>query len=178
MSGRNLSAVIGSAKAGKIEGCRRALAVFDRLHSYEVIGIDSPSGVSGVPVSEAECLIGAANRAAHCRQLHPDASYWVGVESGLRTMVGGVSAMTTYAFVRAHDGRLGFASSSSHPVGLAAPPDPAGASETQLLAQFPSGNQSIAQLTGGAYTLEHKTYEAVLCALVGLGLCPDPREKS
>lgn len=164
-----LRAVVGSLSAGKIEGCRKALSAMG--DSIDVIGFDANSGVDDVPVGELECLLGAANRADECQRAQPDAQFWIGVESGLRLMPASVYAMTTYAFIRAADGRIGFGSSSSHPVLTAG--DAVGAAE--LIARFPSGNQSIAKLTNGAYTLEDKAEEAVLCAYVALGLCADPR---
>jgi non-canonical (house-cleaning) NTP pyrophosphatase len=175
VSEANLLAVIGSSNIGKIEGCRRALSVMAGAVKIEVVGVDVQSGVSGVPVGELECLRGAANRADACQLRSPHAHYWIGVESGLRLMPASTYAMTTYAFIRDGDGRIGFGSSSSHPVLQAVETDLVQAGGSDLLARFPSGNQSIAQLTSGAYTLEHKVYEAVLCAHVALGLCADPR---
>lgn len=41
------------------------------------------SGVPDQPVSDAETLRGAANRAAAAAEAHPTADYWVGIEGGV-----------------------------------------------------------------------------------------------
>jgi inosine/xanthosine triphosphatase len=42
-----------------------------------------PSGVSDQPMSDAETLKGAANRAANAAAARPAADFWVGIEGGL-----------------------------------------------------------------------------------------------
>lgn len=171
-------AILGSSKPGKIEGCRRALVTMSGDETVDVRGANTPSGVADVPVGDSECLRGAANRADACKTHAPNAQYWIGVESGLRRMPGSIYAMTTYAFILSNDGLIGFGSSSSHPVLRECDQALVRAGDAELLRRFPSGTQTIDALTRGAYRLEDKVFEAVICAFVALGLCTDPRSES
>lgn len=45
--------------------------------------IESPSGVSAQPSSDAETRLGALNRATNAAQNWPDAGFWVGIEGGI-----------------------------------------------------------------------------------------------
>ena len=50
---------------------------------HVVRGVAVPSGVSDQPMTDAETLLGARNRAENARKLVPDADYWVGIEGGV-----------------------------------------------------------------------------------------------
>jgi inosine/xanthosine triphosphatase len=53
------------------------------FNDVDVQGFLVESGVSDQPMSDAETLEGARNRALKCRELFPDADYWVGIEGGV-----------------------------------------------------------------------------------------------
>jgi inosine/xanthosine triphosphatase len=75
--------VVASTNPVKI---RAALTGFERMfpdQAFEARGVAAPSGVSDQPMSDAETLQGAHNRAAAARQLAPEAEYWVGIEGGV-----------------------------------------------------------------------------------------------
>jgi inosine/xanthosine triphosphatase len=57
--------------------------------SFTVSGLSVPSGVSDQPMSDAETLQGAVNRADNARIAQPDADFWVGMEGGLELTTDG-----------------------------------------------------------------------------------------
>ena len=62
-----------------------ALSGFQAMWPDQVFtaeGLSVPSGVSDQPMSDAETLRGAHQRAARARTARPDAAYWVGIEGG------------------------------------------------------------------------------------------------
>jgi Uncharacterized conserved protein len=50
---------------------------------HVVQGVAVPSGVSDQPMTDAETLLGARNRAENARKSVPDADFWVGIEGGV-----------------------------------------------------------------------------------------------
>ena len=78
---------------------RAALQGFEKMFAAESIqaeGISVPSGVPDQPMSQAETLQGARNRAVAAKQARPEADYWIGIEGGLEeTAVG----MEVFAWV-------------------------------------------------------------------------------
>ena len=88
---------------------RAALQAFQSLfaeRSFEVTGVAVPSGVADQPMSLAETMLGAQNRAEHARAALPDADYWVGIEGGIED-----TALGMICFARVHiigrDGQVG-----------------------------------------------------------------------
>lgn len=72
-----------------------ALLGFQRMFpaaQFEVVGVAVDSGVSAQPMTDAETLAGARQRAANVRQRVPDADYWVGIEGGVDTQDGALEA--------------------------------------------------------------------------------------
>jgi inosine/xanthosine triphosphatase len=82
---------VGSSRRPKVEGVREALAAvarrLRRRTSFQVIGVDVPSRVRHTPLSRAEMMTGARERAealvgiAHERE--EPWKYFVGLEGGL-----------------------------------------------------------------------------------------------
>ena len=65
---------------------RAALNGFRRMfpaEPFEILPRPAPSGVSDQPMTSAETLLGALNRAAAARAAHPGADFWVGIEGGV-----------------------------------------------------------------------------------------------
>lgn len=50
---------------------------------HEIVGCDVQSGVSAQPMSAAECLQGATNRAKAAMKATPSADFAIGLEGGL-----------------------------------------------------------------------------------------------
>ena len=82
---------VGSTRRPKLDGVRDALALVAPLLNsateFEIVGVDAPSGVSATPLSRAEMMQGARNRAEHlCRLAVEKKYFWeyfLGVEGGL-----------------------------------------------------------------------------------------------
>lgn len=82
---------VGSLRSPKLEGVREAIAVvgclLDPAAVFEVVGVGVPSGVGHTPVSRAESMAGARNRAEALQKLGRESSepwsYFVGLEGGL-----------------------------------------------------------------------------------------------
>ena len=76
-------AIIASTNPVKIDAVRRALERMFPQQAWTVCGRDLPSGVPDQPMSDAETLQGALNRARNARNAVPDAQLWLGIEGGL-----------------------------------------------------------------------------------------------
>jgi inosine/xanthosine triphosphatase len=82
---------VGSLRRPKLEAVRQALAaVSQRLTpqaSYEVVGVDVPSGVRHTPLSRDDMMTGARQRAENlvrlAREQNESWKYFVGLEGGL-----------------------------------------------------------------------------------------------
>lgn len=87
-----LRVVVASQNPVKIEAvCRGFERMFPQAE-IEVQGVNVPSGVSHQPMSDAETLQGALNRARAARQVQPQADFWAGVEGGIEEQGGCLSA--------------------------------------------------------------------------------------
>lgn len=74
--------VVGTQNQKKVDTVRRVFGELLRPESLEIVGLDAPSGVPEAPHDE-ETYRGAMNRAEFCMSTEADASYFVGLESGL-----------------------------------------------------------------------------------------------
>ena len=84
-----------------------ALDGFQRMfpdQSFDASGVSAPSGVSDQPMSDAETLRGAHNRAAEARRRRPDGDYWVGVEGGGEDVDGALCAFAWVVVLSADRG--------------------------------------------------------------------------
>lgn len=87
-----MNVIVASTNPVKIECARIGFSrVFPRA-LLDIAGVSVPSGVPEQPMSDAETLRGATNRAQNIRVAHPDAGYWVGIEGGLETIDGDLFA--------------------------------------------------------------------------------------
>lgn len=80
--------VVASINPVKIQA---ALAGFQSLFPAETFtarGVSVPSGVSNQPMTDAETLHGALNRAANAQTAEPNADFWVGIEGGCEVLEG------------------------------------------------------------------------------------------
>ncbi|MEA4812501.1 MAG: inosine/xanthosine triphosphatase [Anaerolineaceae bacterium] len=88
---------------------------FERIFpekTFEILPIRVSSGVSDQPMTDAETLLGARNRAEGAKIAIPQASYWVGLEGGAEEYEGRLS---TFAWVYIIGlGRRGKCRSISH----------------------------------------------------------------
>ena len=98
--------VVASINPVKIQA---ALEGFRRMFPGETFtakGIGVPSGVSDQPMSDAETLQGARNRAAHAQAELPEGDYWIGIEGGVEDRAGELEAFA-WVVVISSDGRAG-----------------------------------------------------------------------
>ncbi len=87
----NTPVAVGSLRRPKLQAVREALAAislrFEPPVHYEVVGVDVPSGVSHTPLSRAEMMAGARQRAeslARLARAHGEGwKYFVGLEGGV-----------------------------------------------------------------------------------------------
>ena len=91
--------IVGSQNPVKLEAVSIAFASFFPEVSFEVEPISAPSGVSAQPLSDAETLTGATNRAMAAQKLEPDTDFWVGIEGGLHPSPGEVDAYLSFSWV-------------------------------------------------------------------------------
>lgn len=87
--------VVASTNPVKIQA---ALAGFRRMFpadEFAARGVAVPSGVSDQPMTDAETLRGALNRAANARQAAPDGDYWLGIEGGVEDR----GTLTAFAWI-------------------------------------------------------------------------------
>lgn len=80
--------IVASTNPVKLDCARIGFSRVFPMALLDVQGVRVSSGVADQPMSDAETLLGATNRAQNARAVHPDADYWVGIEGGLE-MVGG-----------------------------------------------------------------------------------------
>ena len=103
---------VGSRNPAKLEAVREAiLRVWPQA---QVEGVDVPSGVSQMPMSDAECLEGARNRARAARDALA-ADLGVGLEGGAQRQ-GDALLLTGWAAVCATDGREGVGGTARLPL--------------------------------------------------------------
>jgi inosine/xanthosine triphosphatase len=98
--------VVGSTNPVKISAAHEGFQRMFVDERCEVRGISAPSGVSDQPMTDAETLQGAMNRARNVSALAPDADLVVGIEGGLEEREGEMEAFA-WIVVRSRDGRVG-----------------------------------------------------------------------
>ncbi len=70
--------------------------------TFDLEQVNSSSGVSDQPMSHAETLAGACNRAENAQLIRPDADFWVGIEGGVEETNGQLSAFA-WMVVKSHN---------------------------------------------------------------------------
>lgn len=66
---------------------------------WKVVSIEVPSGVSHQPMTDAETLSGATNRAHNAQQAQPEADFWAGIEGGVEDVIGEMFAFAWVAII-------------------------------------------------------------------------------
>ncbi len=94
--------VVASNNPVKIEAARRAFEAMFKDQPFTFEGVSVPSGVSIQPMTDAETLQGAQNRAGQAAALVPDAHFWVGIEGGIEDTP---QAMHAFAWMAVHSPR-------------------------------------------------------------------------
>ena len=127
---QKLIIAVGSTRRPKLDGVRDAIAEFgprlDPQAEFEIVGVEAPSGVPDTPLSRAEMMQGARNRAERLRRIAIERSepwnYFVGVEGGLEILADGHARLVfleNWAYVLDRSGHGSFGQS-----GAVAVPEP------------------------------------------------------
>ncbi len=90
--GQAQTLVVASQNPVKVEATRRGFASMFPSLVFHLHPVTVPSGVRPQPLSDAETLQGALNRAQHAAQVVPQADYWVGIEGGVEERQGSMEA--------------------------------------------------------------------------------------
>ncbi|KAL6871283.1 NTPase [Trichoderma novae-zelandiae] len=88
--------VVASRNPVKISAAREAFRGMFPSADFSFTGLNVPSGVADQPMTDAETLQGARNRAQNARDAEPQADYWVGIEGGVDDSG---DSMETFAWV-------------------------------------------------------------------------------
>lgn len=68
--------------------------------SINIEGISVPSDVSDQPMTDAETLLGAKNRAINANKSEPNADYWIGIEGGIHENQEGEMHAFAWVYIR------------------------------------------------------------------------------
>lgn len=101
---KELRVIVASGNPVKIEATRLAFVSMFAETDILIEGVGVPSGVSDQPMSDAETLEGAGNRAEGAKQARPEADFWVGIEGGIAESGGGMLAFA-WMVILGHRGR-------------------------------------------------------------------------
>ena len=92
-----IKVVVASKNPVKINCTQQAFAKVFADFELEVEGVSVPSDVSDQPMTDAETLEGAHNRAENAKAEIPNADYWVGIEGGIDQQSG---TMEAFAWIK------------------------------------------------------------------------------
>ncbi|MDD2521488.1 MAG: inosine/xanthosine triphosphatase [Anaerolineaceae bacterium] len=107
--------VIGSENPSKLQAVQLGFRAVFPEREFIFLTAEVSSDVTNQPMSDAETLKGARNRAANARQICPQANYWVGLEGGLSTLNEADHSLAAYSWVAIlGKQRQGFARSASY----------------------------------------------------------------
>lgn len=93
--------VVASQNPVKLNAVRQGFSKIFPDAELIVSGTSVPSGVPDQPMSDAETLQGALNRARNARSAMPDADYWIGLEGGVEIQTDQILAFAWIVIVNA-----------------------------------------------------------------------------
>ncbi|MCA9888081.1 MAG: inosine/xanthosine triphosphatase [Anaerolineae bacterium] len=80
--------IVASTNPVKIECAHLGFLAMFPDEPFAVEGVSVPSGVSDQPMTRAETIQGATNRAKNAAEAKPDADYYIGIEGGVEEVDG------------------------------------------------------------------------------------------
>lgn len=95
--------VVASTNPVKLQAARLGFQAMFPAALFSIQAVDASSGVRDQPLSSAETLQGALNRAQAAARLEPQADYWVGIEGGVEELG---QELAAFAWVVVHTPRL------------------------------------------------------------------------
>jgi inosine/xanthosine triphosphatase len=142
---------VGSTNPVKVNATRDA---FGRLwEDADVRGVAVDTGVSAMPMSDAECVAGARNRAIAARE-RLDADFGVGLEGGVNLEPVGLMLLG-WVVVRHRDGREGVACTAKIPLPAAIAARITAGEELGPLMDAITGRDNIRQKGGASGVLSN-----------------------
>lgn len=94
--------IVASRNPVKLAAVREGFAQAFPRQRFAAAGVEVTSGVASQPMTNAETLRGAINRAERARAARPKADFWVGIEGGADEEDG---ELCTFAWIVVTDGR-------------------------------------------------------------------------
>jgi inosine/xanthosine triphosphatase len=85
---------LASANPVKVQATLNGFRRMFPDEKFQMKAVSTSSGVKSQPLSDAETLQGALNRARNAAQLAPGADYWVGIEGGVEETDGEMSSFS------------------------------------------------------------------------------------
>ena len=104
--------LVSSNNPVKLEAVRLGFERVFPNRAFEIIPITVVSGVSDQPMTDAETLQGAKNRAKAARAARPEADFWAGLEGGAEAYDGRLSTFAWIYIIR--PGGLGKCRTATH----------------------------------------------------------------
>jgi inosine/xanthosine triphosphatase len=167
-----MKVVIASQNPAKIRAVKAAFMLQFPEEEPELIPLSVESGVNEQPMSDKETRRGARNRARNARQLQVDADFWVGLEGGIETIDGQLTAFAWMAIL-GPDQRIGEARTVTLPLppavkALVEEGLELGDANDRVFSTVNSKHQggAFGLLTRGIHTREGVYTEALVIALV------------
>lgn len=74
--------IVASKNPTKIQAALQGFQEMFPKEIFEIMGINTPSGVNDQPIGDEETFLGAKNRAYAAQNAEPNADFWVGIEGG------------------------------------------------------------------------------------------------
>jgi len=84
--------VLASANPVKVQATLNGFRRMFPDEKFQMKAVSTSSGVKSQPLSDAETLQGALNRARNAVRMTPNADYWVGIEGGVEETNGEMAA--------------------------------------------------------------------------------------
>lgn len=105
--------IVASLNPIKIAAARAGFTRMFPNEQWEVRGESMPSGVSDQPMSSAETLLGAKNRALAAQHAFPKADFWIGLEGGVELVDGTDMEVFAWMYLIGPEGRHSHAKTST-----------------------------------------------------------------
>jgi inosine/xanthosine triphosphatase len=102
---------VASTNPVKIQAVLEGFRFIFPKEEWQTVSVEVPSGVSHQPMSDAETLTGALNRARSAQKSLPEADTWVGIEGGVEDLKEDMFAFAWVAVIS--DSQTGQARSGS-----------------------------------------------------------------
>lgn len=99
--------IIGSHNPVKAAVTKKAFELVFPTESFTYITCKAESGVPAQPFGIEETREGACNRSNHCKELHPEGDYFVGLEGGLEILTD-EHWVSGWMYIQDTTGRIGY----------------------------------------------------------------------